>query len=100
VRKEALDRIQWHKSQGDVIVVVSASLDVYLSERCKTLGLQLICTQLEARRGVLTGRYQRGDCSGKARSQRVQAYAYGDTKEDNEMLALAHRKYFRWQELE
>jgi phosphatidylglycerophosphatase C len=26
-------------------------------------------------------------------------YAYGDTSEDREMLALAHRKYFRWTEV-
>jgi phosphatidylglycerophosphatase C len=110
VRKEALERIQWHKAQGDVVVVVSASLDVYLSEWCKGLGLELICTQLEARSGVLTGRYRQGDCSGKEKSRRVKdkfniqtypvIYAYGDTKEDNEMLAIAHRKYFRWKELD
>ena len=25
-------------------------------------------------------------------------YAYGDTSEDREMLSLAHKKYYRWQE--
>jgi phosphatidylglycerophosphatase C len=110
MRKEALDRIQWHKSQGDIVVVVSASLDVYLAEWCKAFGLELICTQLEARRGVLTGRYRQGDCSGKEKLRRVDGkydvqaysviYAYGDTKEDDEMLAIAHRKFFRWKELD
>ena len=109
VRPEALERIEWHKAQGDVVVVVSASLDVYLSDWCERLGLELICTQLEARRGILTGRYREGDCSGKEKSRRVRdkfdvgsfpiVYAYGDTKEDNEMLDLAHRKYFRWKEV-
>jgi hypothetical protein len=26
-------------------------------------------------------------------------YAYGDTKEDREMLAMAQKKYYRWQEI-
>lgn len=30
IRPQALERIKWHKTQGDLIVVVSASLDVYL----------------------------------------------------------------------
>lgn len=27
-------------------------------------------------------------------------YAYGDTVEDREMLDLAHRKYYRWREVD
>ncbi|MDC4617455.1 HAD-IB family hydrolase, partial [Acinetobacter baumannii] len=26
-------------------------------------------------------------------------YAYGDTPNDYEMLELAHRKYYKWQEI-
>jgi phosphoserine phosphatase len=29
IRKRALERIQWHQTQGDRVVVVSASLDAY-----------------------------------------------------------------------
>jgi phosphatidylglycerophosphatase C len=109
VRKQALERIAWHQAEGDVVVVVSASLDVYLRDWCDGLGLKLICTQLEARSGVLSGRYLGGDCTGHEKARRVRdqfdlgrfpiIYAYGDTTEDSEMLALAHRKYFRWKEL-
>jgi HAD superfamily hydrolase (TIGR01490 family) len=104
----ALERIGWHKGQGDAVVVVSASLDVYLSEWCKEVGVELICTELEARGGILTGRYRHGDCTGKEKARRVRerydvrayevVYAYGDTKEDEAMLALAQRRFFRWRE--
>jgi phosphatidylglycerophosphatase C len=67
----ALERIGWHKAQGDAVVVVSASLDVYLSEWCKAVGVELICTELEARGGTLTGRYRHGDCTGKEKARRV-----------------------------
>jgi HAD superfamily hydrolase (TIGR01490 family) len=105
----ALERIGWHKAQGDAVVVVSASLDVYLSEWCKEVGVDLICTELEARGGILTGRYRHGDCSGNEKARRVRerydlrayevVYAYGDTKEDEAMLALAHKRFFQWREI-
>lgn len=63
IRKRALDRIEWHKQQGDTVVIVSASLDVYLTHWCESLGIEVICTQLEEKDGILTGRYVGGDCS-------------------------------------
>ncbi|RNF83098.1 HAD-IB family hydrolase [Montanilutibacter psychrotolerans] len=109
LRPEALERIQWHRTQGDTIVVVSASLDMYLDEWCAQHDLALICTRMEARDGVLTGRYHLGDCTGEEKARRVRelyrldsypvVYAYGDTHEDRQLLDLAHRRYFRWQEV-
>jgi phosphatidylglycerophosphatase C len=109
VRAEALQRIGWHQARGDVVVIVSASLDVYLSPWCRALGVELICSELEERRGVLTGGYRNGDCSGDEKARRVRErhdlkrfrtiYAYGDTHEDDAMLALAHRRFYRWREL-
>jgi phosphatidylglycerophosphatase C len=71
VRKKALERIRWHQFRGDTVVVVSASLDVYLAGYCAELGVELICTELEARDGTLTGRYRGGDCSGHEKARRV-----------------------------
>jgi len=109
VRPEALSRIRWHKSQGDAVVIVSASLEIYLSDWCKKLEVDLISTQLEVKTGALTGRYCRGDCSGNEKRRRILekykideyavVYAYGDTYEDKEMLSMANRRYFRWKEL-
>jgi len=31
LREDAMKKIRWHKSQGDTVVVVSASLDLYLN---------------------------------------------------------------------
>ena len=109
IRPQALSRIQWHQARGDVVVVVSASLDAYLSDWCKEHGLDLICTELEARGGKLTGRYRLGGCTGKEKARRIRerydlkaypdVYAYGDTREDEEMLNLASKRYFRWDEV-
>ncbi len=109
VRAKALERIRWHQSQGDEVVVVSASLDVYLEDWCRQVGVELICTELEQADGVLTGRYREGDCSGPEKARRVRqrydlsrfgvVYAYGDTREDEAMLDLANERFYRWQGL-
>jgi HAD superfamily hydrolase (TIGR01490 family) len=109
LRPHALERIRWHQAQGDEVVVVSASLDVYLSDWCRQLDVDLICTELEAQQGVLTGRYRNGDCSGPEKAKRVRerydlqrfgvVYAYGDTREDDALLRLASKRFYRWREL-
>lgn len=109
IRTEALDRVAWHRSRGDDVVVVSAALDVYLSPWCQAHELNHICTKLEEKQGRLTGRYVEGDCCGTEKVRRVRerydlsryerVYAYGDSAEDREMLDLAHVKFYRGKEI-
>jgi HAD superfamily hydrolase (TIGR01490 family) len=109
IRPHARERIAWHKAQGDTVVVVSASLDVYLGAWCREAGLSLISTELESRGGVFTGRYRGGDCTGPEKRRRVleryrlsdygAVYAYGDTREDDELLQIAEKRFYRWQEI-
>ena len=109
VRRDAMDRIDWHRRRGDEVVVVSASLDVYLEPWCRAHGLLVICTVLEEQEGMLTGRYVNGDCSGSEKARRVRVrylldrysmiYAYGDSSEDREMLAMAHKPCYRWEQI-
>lgn len=110
VDAHAMERLQWHRRRGDIVTVVSAGLDVYLGPWCAALGIELICSELEERNGRMTGGYRRGDCSGPTKAALIRAtfdlrrfetiYAYGDTAEDREMLALANRKYYRWKEID
>jgi len=109
LQPQAMERLEWHRSQGDEVVVVSASLDAYLIPWCAERRLACICTTLEERAGRLTGRYVDGDCTGAEKVRRIRArydlsryraiYAYGDSGEDRELLSLAHRKFYRWQEI-
>jgi len=109
IRSVALERIAWHTARGDRVVVVSAALDVYLEPWCATMGVDVICTQLEADGGRVTGRYVSGDCCGQEKARRIRerytlseysaVYGYGDTEEDREMLDLADQKFFRWREV-
>jgi len=109
LRPEAMSRIAEHKAQGDTIVVVSGAYDVYLKHWCAQHGLALISSTLEAKGGVMTGRYAGAQCVNSEKSRRVrdryelaryrEIHAYGDTHEDLDLLALAHRKFMRWQEV-
>ena len=60
-------------------------------------------------RPFLAGRYQGVQCVGAEKVRRVQAaclptafgrvFAYGDTAEDHDLLALADEAYYRWERM-
>ena len=109
LREEAMARIAWHRAQGHEVVVVSGGLDAYLAPWCEAQGLALVCSRLARRGGLLTGRYAGRQCvlAEKARLVReryrldayADIYAYGDTPEDRDLLALASQRYYQWQVL-
>ena len=105
LRPEMMQRIEWHRARGDTVVVVSAALGVYLRPWCESQGLMLLCSELETRGERLTGRYAGAQCVGPHKATRVieqfdlsrfaEIHAWGDTPEDRELLALAHRRWYR-----
>ena len=109
VRPQALERIEWHKAQGHTIIVVSASIDLWIKEWCRSRGAGLIATKLEVKGGRITGRFLTRNCSGKEKVKRIEAevdlarfdriYAYGDSSGDRAMLGLADERYYRWKRI-
>lgn len=109
VRPEAMARIRWHQQRGDKVAVVSGALDVYLAPWCREHGLELICSRLEAHTGILTGNYRQAQCIGEEKRRRVRErydlesfdhiYAYGNSRDDAQMLELAHTRFYRWKQI-
>lgn len=109
VKTEAMEKLAWHQSRGDKIVIVSASLELYLKPWCENQNIDLICTKLCSREGYFTGAYRGKDCTGLEKVCRIQqrynleeygtVYAYGDTSEDMAMLDLADEKYYNWHKI-
>ncbi|WP_126942232.1 HAD family hydrolase [Xanthomonas sp. BRIP62418] len=104
LRAEVMQRIDWHQAQGHEVVLVSASLDLYLQPWCAQHDLSLICNKLEHHAGVLSGRYAEGDCGPRKAAQIRLRYdlsqyecvhAYGDSREDKPLLALAQQRWYR-----
>lgn len=107
LKPEALKRLMWHQSQGHRCVVVSASPEFYLKPWAARHGIEaVLASRLElTSTGELTGRLVGLNCWGAEKTRRLEAYlgpkegyklyAYGDSRGDQELLALADHPYYR-----
>lgn len=102
---KALERIDWHKTQGHRIIVVTASCDAWLGDWARDMELELLCTEMELKDGVYTGELSNPNCRGKEKVNRIkkhlnledytEIYAYGNDHGDNQMLSIATHPNFR-----
>ena len=100
---QLLLQLKQHQFNGDDVVVVSASVDIYLQYICQQLNVALICTETEIKNLQFTGRYSTPDCSREQKKIRIleqynlknyaAIYAYGNSDEDEAMLSLATHPY-------
>jgi len=105
VRPKALDKINWHKEQGHKVVIVSASMENWLKAWCDEANVALISTKLEVKNNKLTGKFSTKNCYGLEKVTRVKVeyelcqfnyiYAYGDSRGDRELLALANKSIYK-----
>lgn len=107
IQPQALKRLEWHRRQKHRCVLVSASIDAYLDPWCKEVGFdRLICSELEVDSyGIVTGHLRGKNCWGPEKERRLMplidpredyiVYAYGDSRGDRELLALADYPFLR-----
>lgn len=105
VRPAALERLRWHREQGHEIVVVSASLDLWLTPWMTREGLRHVCTRGRFEAELFTGELDGPNVHGPEKVRRLaelvdladygRVYAYGDSAGDREMLELAHDAAYR-----
>lgn len=106
LRPEAVERLRWHQRQGHRTILVSASIEAYLIPWAQSMGFeQVVSSRLECRDGTLTGRLVGRNCYGDEKVARLrevlgdfgqyQIYAYGDSRGDRELLAIADHAYYR-----
>jgi phosphatidylglycerophosphatase C len=105
LRPKAMERIAWHKELGHTVVVVSASIECWVKPWCDKNSLDLIATKIEIKGGMLTGKFLTKNCYGVEKADRVKEaynlsdynyiYAYGDTRGDKELLALADESFYK-----
>jgi HAD superfamily hydrolase (TIGR01490 family) len=103
---EAVERADWHRVQGHRLVIVSASLAVYLRPIAKHLRFDaVLATELEhGDDGLLTGRMHGENVRGPEKARRLDrwlsrefpastpfVWAYGDSSGDKELWARADR---------
>ena len=109
LKPEALQRLLWHQVQGHRCLLVSASLEFYLKPWAKRHGFEeVIASRLElTSRGLVTGKLAGLNCWGPEKERRLLAYlgakpkesyelyVYGDSRGDQEILALADHPFYR-----
>lgn len=105
LKKEALLKLEEHKANGDKVILVSASAEEWLEPWTKSVGIDLIGTKLKVENNQLTGKIDGHNCYGIEKVNRIKErlelsdydkiYAYGDSRGDKEMLALADHSFYR-----
>ncbi len=97
-----MERLEFHKKNGHILVIVSGSIRYYLEPAAKDLGIQhLVCTDLEeGTNGLLTGKAIGQVCIGNHKRELTlklvdelnidleNSYAYGDNQADIPLLKL------------
>ena len=96
-------QLQRHQDNDDDVVIVSASVDLYLKDIAQLLAVDLICTEAEIINAQFTGHYATPDCSSAQKKIRIleryhpeqyaAVYAYGNSSEDLDMFSLADYTY-------
>src|SRR5688500_349482 len=71
VRPGARERLQWHRAQGHDVVLVSASLDVWVRPWAERHGLALLCTEGRFDGEVFTGDLCTANCHGAEKEARI-----------------------------
>lgn len=106
VRPEMLERVREHRARGHAVVLVSASPSLYLEKWAASVGFDaVLATRLAFEQGVFAGRLDGENCWGAQKVVRLRAwwgdrppeqlFAYGDSRGDREMAALANRSWIR-----
>lgn len=102
---KAITELEKCKKQATRVVVISASLDIWLAPWAKGMDVELICTNMQFENGKFTGHFATANCNGDEKVNRIKAvlnledyhpiYAYGNSSGDRPMLALADHGFFR-----
>lgn len=108
IYSEAKKKIEEHKSHGDIIVILSASIENWVQPFASALQAEgLLGTQAEVQNGVLTGRFATKNCYGAEKVNRLKTWlaanvneqpyiiAYGDSRGDKELLEFANEKHYK-----
>mgnify|MGYP002280568177 FL=1 len=105
LRPLAREQLDWHRQAGHRVIVVSASVAEWIRPWTESMDIELIATELERQDGRITGNLAGTNCRGPEKVRRLKEvldpgayhpiYAYGDTRGDTEMLAMADHPVYR-----
>jgi len=106
IRPSGRTKIDWHIEQGHHLIIVSASLKNWITLWARKNGFaDVIATEAEVEKGLLTGKFLTPNCKGEEKRRRFLKkfpnrdqyvlYVYGDSKGDKALLSIADKPFFR-----
>jgi HAD superfamily hydrolase (TIGR01490 family) len=106
LRPGAMERLAWHQVRGHRCALLSASLSAYVEPWAKQAGFDdVLCSQLEIRDGLVTGKLEGANCQGEEKVRRLEEaygdltnlniHGYGDSPGDRHFLARCAEAHYR-----
>lgn len=103
VAPAVVERMQWHLAQGHTVVIVTASVDVWVEPWARKQGVhEVIATRFSICNGVYTGHFDGLNCNGEEKARRIASrypnsqyhlIAYGNSSGDYPMFHYAHEAF-------
>ena len=104
LREETYHKFKQHISNGDRVIIVSASIECYLKPWCQKENVELLSTRLNFVDSIFSGSFLTKNCYGQEKANRIkeylniseydEVYAYGDSAGDIEMLEIASKSFW------
>jgi phosphatidylglycerophosphatase C len=105
IRPKAIEEIKRFSESGVHVIIVSASPENWILPWARMMHAELLATCLEVKDGKITGKIQGNNCHGLEKIRRIKCafnlsdydeiYAYGDSRGDEPMLALASHPFMK-----
>lgn len=105
LHKTVIDRLLWHKQNGDTLVIASGGFYTYLKYFAKDYGIDyLICTRLMFENGVFVSKILGNECLGDEKIKILRqalnlnrydlsnSFCYSDSKSDIPLFTLVGNK--------
>jgi HAD superfamily phosphoserine phosphatase-like hydrolase len=103
LRGHVVEQLRRYRDQGATVAVVSASIDVWLRPFAISEGVKLICTELEFKDEVFTGKFATANCKYEEKVRRIRGIypvetyacilAFGNSAGDYAMFGLAQEAW-------
>ena len=102
MRRDILDLLMERQKAGDIVIIATASLDIYVNDVANALNINhVICTGTQSVNNILTGKLSQKNCYGLEKLIRVKQYleennlvgeihAYSDHSSDLPLLGFAN----------
>ena len=105
LNQKILEKFHCHISDGDRVIIVSASIEDWILPWAKQWNVEVIATKLASQEGVLTGKLKGANCNYEEKLVRLKTHleltnyseiwAYGDSSGDEAMFGIATKVVYR-----